>query len=333
MFPAGMISLDSVREIGSGLNRPECVLAHSSGYLFAADWEGMGGVSLVAPDGTVRKILAKDRDRPLRPNGIALEPDGSFLLAHLGEGEGGVYRLYPDGTSEAVLTHVGGQALPPTNFVLLDADGRRWITVSTRKSPRALGYRVDGGDGFVVLMDEAGARIVADNLGYANECALAPDGSALYVNETFSRQLTRFELDKEGNCRSARTVATFGPGTFPDGLAFDREDGLWVTSIVSNRIIRVLPNGDQLLRLEDCDTEHLLWVEAAYESGTMGRPHLDDVRSSRLRNVSCLAFGGGDSCTAYLGCLLGDTVAMFRSDVPGRKPLHWDFDLSNLELQ
>lgn len=327
-----MIAVTSLREIGSGLQRPECVLAHASGYLFAADWEGLGGVSVIAPNGAVRKILVRDRDAAVRPNGIALEPDGSFLLAHLGAEEGGVYRLHPDGSSETVLTQVEGQDLPPTNFVLRDSGGRLWITVSTRKKPRALGYRSDVSDGFIVLQDETGARIVVDDLGYTNECALSADERTLFVNETFGRRLSRFGVDTEGNCGRKTTVATFGAGTFPDGLAFDDQDGLWVTSIVSNRVIRVMANGDQALQLEDCDPEHLDWIEAAFQSNTMGRPHLDDVRSRRLRNISCLAFGGEDMRTAYLGCLLGASVAMFETVIPGRKPQHWDFDLRNLGL-
>ena len=79
-----MISLDAVQETGSGLQRPECVLAHESGLLFAADWAGDGGVAIVDAQGRVSRIAARGGPRPMRPNGIALEPGGSFLLADLG---------------------------------------------------------------------------------------------------------------------------------------------------------------------------------------------------------------------------------------------------------
>jgi hypothetical protein len=55
----------------------------------------------------------------------------------------------------------------------------------------------------------------------------------------------------------------------------------------------------------------------------MGRPHLDQVVSRRLRNISSLAFGGADLRTGYLGCLLGDSIATFRSPVAGFPPAHW----------
>lgn len=38
--------------------------------------------------------------------------------------------------------------LPPTNYVHLDAQGRVWITVSTRTTPRSDAYRPDIADGF-----------------------------------------------------------------------------------------------------------------------------------------------------------------------------------------
>jgi hypothetical protein len=64
-------------------------------------------------------------------------------------------------------------------------------------------------------------------------------------------------------------------------------------------------------------------VEAAFQAGQMGRPHLDEVKSSRLRNISSIAFTGADRRTAVLGCLLGDSLATLRVPVAGVAPSHW----------
>ena len=93
---------------------------------------------------------------------------------------------------------------------------------------------------------------------------------------------------------------------------------------VGNRVIRVQADGRQEVVLEDSDSAHLDWVEEAYLAGTMDRPHLDRAAGRRLKNISSLAFGGADLRTVYLGCLLGDAVASFRSDVPGLPPYHWN---------
>lgn len=310
--------------VGTGLVRPECVLATRSGSLFTADWRG--GVAQIHGDGAQTLYRgALDGGRPLRPNGIALRRDGTFLLADLGETAGGVFSLDRAGNVAPFAVEADGVELPPTNFVFEDDQGRVWITVSTRRVPRDDAYRADVTDGFIVLVDTRGARIVAENLGYTNEAMLSPDGGWLYVNETFARRLTRFRVAPDGALHAREVVTTFGHGTYPDGLAFDAEGHVWITSIVSNRVLRVAPDGAATVVLEDADAGHVAWCEDAYTKGELGRPHLDRAAGRVLKNISSLAFGGPDLRTAYLGCLLGDAIAAFRAPVAGHPPFHWTY--------
>jgi len=309
---------------GSGLVRPECVLATAVGDLFAADWRG--GVAHIRTDGSQTLYAGSlPGGRPLRPNGIALRRSGVFLLADLGETQGGVFELGRDGSVRPFLEEVDGVELPPSNFVAEDRLGRTWVTVSTRLRPRTRAHRADIADGFIVLKDERGARIVADHLGYTNEAVVSPCGAWLYVNETFGRRLARFRIAADGSLSGRETVTTFGKGIFPDGLAFDGEGGVWITSIVSNRVIRVAPDGSQQLILEDADEAHVDWCEQAFLAGAMGRTHVDACGGRFLKNVSSLAFGGRDLRTAYLGCLKGDSIASFQSPVAGHPPVHWRY--------
>ncbi len=328
LAPASIAALKVQTWVGQGLVRPECVLATARGDLFTADWRS--GVAHIQADGSQSFYAAQPVDgEVLKPNGIALRKDGSFLLAHLGAELGGVFSLQRDGTTRPVLTEVDGIALPPTNYPLVDTQGRLWITVSTRLSPRALGYRNTCSDGFIVCMDDPtdpkSARIAADGLGYTNEIAFDPSGRWLYVNETFTRRLSRFEVRADGSLGLKQVVTEFGAGTYPDGMAFDVEGNVWIVSIVSNRVIRVAPSGEQQIWLEDVDLDHLAWVEHAYQSHTMGRPHLDGVKSQQLRNISSLAFGGANLRTGYLGCLLGDAIATVTMPVAGHPPIHWNY--------
>ena len=312
----------SITRVGTGLNRPECVLATAGGDIYTADWRG--GVAHIGPDGT-QALYRCDLPggRPARPNAIALRPDGSFLFADLGVDRGGVFALSRDGAVRPFLETVDGIDLPPSNFVVEDALQRVWITVSTRLVPRSLGYRRNAGDGFVVLVDRRGARIVADGLGYTNEAILDARGEWLYVNETFARLTSRFPVRPDGSLGAREVYVDYGPGTFPDGMAFDEAGHLWVVSIVSNRVLRVAPDRSIATVVEDSDPAHLAWVEAAYVAGELGRPHLDTAQSRMLRNISSIAFGGADRRTAYLGCLLDDTIYAFRSPVAGLAPAHW----------
>jgi hypothetical protein len=318
-------SVDSLSFLGSGLVRPECVLATAKGDFYTSDWRG--GIAHLRADGTqvlYRGQLPDGGD--LRPNGIALLADGSFLLAHLGPEQGGVYRLQRDGQVTPWLVEVHGEALPPTNFVLNDTLGRTWVTVSTRLTPRSLGYRRTCNDGFVVcVLPDGSAKIAADGLGYTNEVAVDPSGQWLYVNETFVRRLSRFAIASDGSLGPKELVTEFGPGVYPDGLAFDEEACAWVVSIVSNRLIRVAPDGSQTLWLEDADAAHVAAAESAYDAAEMGRPHLDVNPSTVLRNISSIAFAGADRCTAVLGNLLGDRLASLSLPTPGVAPIHWNY--------
>jgi sugar lactone lactonase YvrE len=321
--PAALpIALDALTFVGSGLQRPECVLATARGDLYTADWRG--GVAALRADGSQALTTGVlPGGRPLRPNGIALRRDGSFLLADLGETQGGVFRLARDGSVRPLLERVDGVDLPPTNFVHEDAQGRIWITVSTRRQPRAAAYRADVADGFIVLCDARGARIVAEGLGYTNEALPSPDGAWLYVNETFGRRLTRFRIGADGALSGRETVTTFGAGSYPDGLAFDAEGGVWIVSVVSNRVIRVTADGTQQLVLEDADAAHVAGCEQAFRAGALGRAHLDTAAGRVLKNISSLAFAGADRRSVVLGCLLGDRLATFRAPVAGHPPAHW----------
>jgi sugar lactone lactonase YvrE len=319
-----MPTLDDLAAIGHALDRPECVLCTARGDVYVADWRG--GVTLISPDGSQTLFAGPaPGNRPLKPNGIALRADGSFLIADLSPDTGGIFELRRDGEVRPLLEQVDGIPLPPSNFVVEDRAGRTWITVSTRRVPRILGCRPDCDDGFIVVMDQRGARIAADGLGYTNEVAIDPSGQWLYVNETFVRRLSRFALKAGGELGPRETVTEFGPGTFPDGVAFDIPGNAWITSIVSNRVIRVAPDGSQEIVLEDSEPAHLAQVEAAWRRGALERRHLDVVHSRRLRNISSLAFGGPDLKTAVLGCLHGPSLETFRVSVPGLAPVHWNY--------
>jgi sugar lactone lactonase YvrE len=306
------VSVRALDSVGSDLHRPECVVTAPSGDVFVPDWRG--GVTRLAPDGTQETWLARDPPVELRPNGIAAVSDGCFLLANLAD-HGGIWRLRRDGALDAFLTGVEGVRLPPSNFVYDDGRGRTWISVSTRQVPRTGAWRPGFADGFIVLADAAGARIVADGLGYTNEVRPDPTGTWLYAVETFARRVTRFRIDG-GGLGERQEVVTLGYGCFPDGFAFDEQGGLWITSLISNRLLRV-HGGDAAVVLEDVNAAHVEAVERAFADGRMAREHLGPIPGTTLQQLTSLAFGGPDRRTVYLGSLHGTCVYRFRSEVAG----------------
>ncbi len=317
------IGLDSLSFTGTDLRRPECVLATASGDLFVSD---EAGAVVITPDGATRRIVPRGAPDGFMSNGIALLPDRSLLVANLGP-VGGVWHLTQGGEMTPHLLEVDGVKLPPTNFVGIDGHGRTWITVSTRLFPRTLAARPDFGDGFIVLLDNKGARIVADGIGYTNEAILDPTGAWLYVNETYGRCLSRYAVRNDGSLGSKEVVCAFGPAVFPDGLAHDSEGFVWIVSVVSNRVIRVDPKtGTAETILEDSDPAELEQMEARYQAGTSPAEERAEIGERRLLgNVASIGFGGDDLRTVYLGSLNSNRVASFRSPVAGARPPHWDF--------
>ncbi len=317
------IDLAEIGFLGADLKRPECVLCTPDGSVLTSDWGG--GVAILDAQGRQRRLLGTSGGPKygLLPNGFGLCRDGSLLLAHLNDQEGGVWRLDPHGRLSPFLLELDGMPLPPTNFVLVDGSDRVWITVSTRLLPRFPARRPDLADGYVILVDSHGARIVADGFGFTNELRLDASGEWLYVVETFGRRITRLRVSKDGALSSRETYVELGPGTFPDGIAFDVQGGLWIASIVSNRILRVAPDRSIAMVVEDHDPVHLAEFERDFTSGRLAGLPPEPPPARTLGNTSSLAFGGPDLKTVYVGCLLAGRIARFRSPVAGLPMAHW----------
>ncbi len=315
--------LADLRDHGQHLKRPECVLCTRNGDVFVSDWRG--GVTRIAADGTHTLIAGVDSPVQLKPNGIALDRDGSFLLAHLDDKVGGVYRLQRDGRVEPFLLEVDGVPLHPTNFVLTDAQGRVWITVSTRQVPRQ-GARVPGcADGYLILVDARGARVVVDDIGFANECRFDPSGEWLYVNETWARRISRHRVDARGMVGAREEFIAFDSGVYPDGLDFDESGAVWLTSVYSNQVLRVTPDRTVTVVVDDSDRAFVENLVGDFAAGKLreGRATLDQPWQ-RMGSISSVAFGGPDRQMLYIGCLLDNRIYRMPVPVRGLKPAHWD---------
>jgi sugar lactone lactonase YvrE len=315
------ISLDQLEWIGTELHRPECILTTAGGLLHVSDHRG--GIRQIDAHGAQRLIQPRSGTIPesFMPNGFALDRHGRYVIANLAE-SGGIYRLAPDGRMEPYLEAVDGLPMPPSNFVNMGSDGRVWISVSTRHQPRDLALDREVADGFIVLVDDSGARIVADGIGYTNENKLSGDGEWLFVSETIARRISRYRVTAKG-LGPRETVFELEYGLFPDGIALDCENAIWIASVVSNRVVRISADGRSEIVLDASDHEVVQRASSAYETNTFGREHIVAGNDSVLGNVASVAFGGPDLRTVYLGSLFSDRIATFRSPVAGIAPAHW----------
>lgn len=309
--------LENLARTGSGLNRPECVLAARDGSLYTCDWTL--GIARTAPDGTTGPAVEADLiGQGFRPNGIALTADDDFLFANLGRG-GGVWRVGRTGEATPFATELPGGRVPHANFVLVDGE-RVWITISatTRNHQH---YTAEEKSGKILLVQDGTVSVAADGLNWTNELRIAPDGRHLFVNETFACRTTRYDVAADGTL-SDPVRLNFPDDTYPDGLAFDAEGGLWIVCVISNRLIRVAPDLTWTVLFEDLAPSGREGI-AAYAEGGLTWDHIANSRGSRVSNLSSAAFGGPDLKTLYLGGLGVDAIHVLPSPVAGLPMAHW----------
>lgn len=337
-----VVERTNIATIGTGLQRPECILAERDGVLWAAD--ARGGVTRIAADGSQRFIGQRTDDRfasvrddtadafeakftqGTLPNGLAFAANGDILIANFGTDLLEV--MSRDGRTRTLFDRIDGHAIGKVNFVLRDSRDRIWITVSTRVNPwtQAASSRVR--DGFIAVLDEHGLRVVADGFFFTNEIRLDAREEWLYIVETTGPCITRMRLDEQ-HALGVRLVEreVFGPahlGGYPDGIAFDAFGNLWCTLVMVDRLIALTPQGDARLLLDDGDPAASRNLIEKIGLGTVTADDMGRARGTIAPWMASITFGGSDLRTVYLGSLLGTTIPYFRSPVPGLPMVHWN---------
>lgn len=314
--------MNALRTVGAGLDRPESVLALKDGRVYASDRKK--GVVRVLPEPSQNRELAFPHP-DFVPNGIALLADGTFLIANLGS-RGGLWRMTGSDELSPYATSAGDTPVGPCGFVFPDSKNRLWIALTTQTHPRECAYRKNVRDGAIAMVNAKGnLQICATGLGFVNEVRVHPNGHWLFVTETFSRRLTRFDISSDGQLSNEQTVHQFGAGVWPDGFEFDTVGNAWVTSVVSNRLICIRPDGTAETLISDCSEDLLAAAEANFQADRFGATDLAVGKSGILGNLSSIAFGGPDRRTVYLGNLSNTHLAQWRSSTPGVEPPHWSY--------
>ncbi|MGI4855580.1 MAG: SMP-30/gluconolactonase/LRE family protein [Janthinobacterium lividum] len=339
-----------IRNVGHDLARPECILAEPDGTLWTAD--ARGGVMRIDPDGAqtliaqqapggdaaatasataatpvaARAPSSSSAERLVLgdtlPNGLAFDREGNIVIANFGTDA--IELMTRDGRSRTLHDRIDGMPLGKTNFVLTDSRGRIWFTVTTRQMPWTRSINEKTADGYVGLIDEKGIRIVADGFVGTNEIRLDADEAWLYVVETNARRISRLQVGENGILSHREIYGPADLGGFPDGFAFDAHGNLWITLILTERLIALTPQGDVLTLLDDGNPEALARYEQHYAAGTTTPELMGACRGTLAPMMASLTFGGPDLRTVYLGSLAGTTLPSFRSPVAGLPLAHWN---------
>jgi gluconolactonase len=293
-----------MRVVTSGLEFPEGPIAMPDGSVLVVEIK-RGTLSRVTPDGTITVVGRCGGG----PNGAAIGPDGACYVANNGGFEwhdlGGLVvpgNQPPDyigGRIQRVDLETGavtdlyaaceGRPLRGPNDLVFDGDGGFWFTDHGKLRDRDR----DRTGLFYARADGSLIKEVVFPLDAPNGVGLSPDGTKLYVAETYTGRVWSWDVAAPGELAGG---FSFGPGggtllcgvpgyQLFDSLAVDGAGNVCVATLVNGGITVISPSGEVL--------EHV----------ATGDPLTTNI-----------CFGGADLRTAYITC--SGTGQLFATEWP-----------------
>ncbi|MFL6450104.1 MAG: SMP-30/gluconolactonase/LRE family protein [Bryobacteraceae bacterium] len=329
------IDKSALKYVGQDLQRPECILAERDGTLWSAD--ARGGVVQLRPDGSQNIVIqgmsgffsnaGSEATRYLEgtlPNGLAFAKNGDFLISNFGTDRLEV--MTRTGESRVLADSVDGERVGKVNFVLRDSKDRIWVTISTKIKNWMHALRTDLKDGYIARYENGTLRIVADGFGFTNEIRFDAKEEFLYIVETTGGCVSRMRCDEQGNLggREVFGPSKLGKGAWPDGIAFDSYGNLWGTTVYSDKLFVLTPEGDCRYLLDEGDPQKVDTLEQAFLRNNVTEDVLFATGQGIAPWMASVTFGGPDLGTIYIGSLKGKHIPYFKAPVPGLPMVHWN---------
>lgn len=227
--PAPVIPIERFEVFATGLDHPECVAFDHAGDLWAGGEAGQ--IYRVDRAGKVETVATLGGFT----GGLAFSRDGDLFACNPSLG---VVRVKANGSHEVFASHAGGHKLVTPNYPVFDRAGNLYVTDSGQWKKR---------NGVLTRFTPDGTgEIVGGPFGYANGVALTSDGRTLYMVESDTDRVLRFDIGNDGTLGPARAFAE-QVGRLPDGLALDDAGNLYVSCYASDDVHRITPAGEKTL--------------------------------------------------------------------------------------
>ena len=266
-----------VEVYSAGLDHPECVAVAPDGRVWAGGEAGQ--IYVIDPETRRPEILCR---LEAMAAGLAFDRAGDCYVCCQ---DHTVVRVSQAGEWELFCSSVDGRSLRAPNYPAFGPDGSLYVSGSgDYPGPTGEIYRIDP-DGTAEVFH-------AGSFHYANGLAIDRAAEYLYVAQTATDDVVRVLLD--GSAGPPEQVCA--PGSLlpmPDGLAFDADQNLYVTSFGASALERIRPDG----RIE-----------------LIAR----DERGLTINRVTNCAFGGPGLDRLYLANLGGWHVSVLTPDIPGQ---------------
>ncbi|QJB70378.1 SMP-30/gluconolactonase/LRE family protein [Parasphingorhabdus halotolerans] len=251
--------------VAEGLRFPEGPIAMPDGSVILVEIAAQQ-LTRVMPDGT-KKVIAKTGGGP---NGAAMGPDGKIYVCNNGGFEykdrngyltpngiakdytgGSIQRVDPDTGAVETLYNDGdfGCVLRGPNDLQFDAHGGFWFTDHGKTDYEKRCHDIVGV--FYAKADGSHLEEVIFPSENPNGIGISPDGKSLYVAETYTCRLTKFNISAPGKVGSDESAG--GPGIplyrpagykFFDSLAMEECGNICVATIGESGISVVSPEGE-----------------------------------------------------------------------------------------
>lgn len=216
----------------SGLRFPEGSRWHD-GRLYFSDMH-TGQVLAVDP-GTAE--LSEIARLDGQPSGLGWTIDGFLVVSSMLDKR--VYRVGQDG---ALTTWADASSSTdwPTNELCVSPAGHGYLG--------GFGYDfyngVDAKPGQIWhIAPDGSVSLGADGFTFPNGTVVLPGTDILVVAETWGRCLTAFDIQPDGSLANRREWATLWADSTADGITVDRDHGIWISSILEHKFVRVVEGG------------------------------------------------------------------------------------------
>jgi gluconolactonase len=282
-MPEPEIPIERFEVFASGLDHPECLAFDRAGNLWAGGEAGQ--VYRIDAAGKVETVATLGGFNA----GIAFSPLDHAL--YVCNSVHGLVRVEADGRHSVFATRGGGRAMVYPNYPAFDRRGRLYVTDSGNWKKR---------NGALLQFEPDGTgRVIGGPFGYANGLALSADERSLFMVESDTDRVYRFELTADGELGHSEVYAE-PVGRLPDGLTLDEAGNLYVACYASDEIWRISPSRETVLLGWDhfgillgrptnlaWGGEHRDWLYVAnLGRTTVTRVHLPGVTGQRLANQS-----------------------------------------------
>lgn len=214
----------SIETLADGLNHPECVAFGADGFAYAGG--EAGEVYRIDIETSEVKLVGSTNGFLL---GIALDADHNVYGCDTARKA--VLRMTQGGVVSTVSTGTPERPMSIPNYLVFDRKGNLYVSDSGNW-PNCGGciYRISP-DGETVVW-------TTDCSEFTNGLALSPDQQYLYVAESLLPGISRVFINEDGTAGPSELVRSM-PATVPDGLAFDKDGGLYVGCYRPDRIFRL----------------------------------------------------------------------------------------------